>query len=137
MTEAPSSPVVPHLVVKGGKAAISFYEKAFGAQCLFSHPAEDGERLLHASLSINGGTVMLHDEFPEYGDGGVAAPRTGGTTTVTIHLNVDDADKWWDRAIKAGAEVVFPLEDQFWGERYGKLRDPFGHIWSLLHPLTQ
>lgn len=130
--------IVPHLVVEGGKAACDFYAKAFGAETLFQHEAEDGKRLMHASLNINGATVMLHDHFEEFGDaGGMKPPSQVNLPSVTIHIEVDDADKWWDRAVEAGCEIVFPLDNQFWGARYGKLRDPFGHIWSIGGPVTE
>lgn len=130
--------IVPHLVVVGGKAACAFYAKAFGAETLFQHEAEDGERLMHASLNINGATVMLHDYFEEFGDAGGMKPLSStNLPSVTIHIEVDNADIWWDRAVEAGCEIVFPLDNQFWGARYGKLRDPFGHIWSIGGPVTE
>ena len=93
-------------------------------------PAEDGERLMHAHLKINGGSVMLHDEFPEYSGEQDIVPKG-----MTLHLQVDDADEWWNRAILAGSVPVVPLADQFWGDRYGQLRDPFGHCWSIGSPI--
>lgn len=124
----PTAGVSPHLTIpsKGGQAAIEFYQRAFGAEEIRRMPAEDGERLMHAHLRINGGSVMLHDEFPEYGHESDIAPKG-----VTLHLQVDDADEWWNRAILAGGVPLFPLEDQFWGDRYGQLKDPFGHTWSI------
>ena len=92
--------------------------------------AEDGERLMHAYLRINGGDVMLHDEFPEMNGEQDIAPKG-----VTLHLQVDDADEWWNRAILAGGVPVYPLADQFWGDRYGQLKDPFGHSWSIGSPI--
>ena len=126
--QGPTTGVAPHLTIpsRGGQAAIEFYTKAFGAEELIRHMAEDGERLMHAHLRINGGSVLLNDEFPEYGGEQDIAPRG-----VTLHLQVDDADEWWNRAILAGAVPVFPLADQFWGDRYGQLKDPFGHSWSI------
>ena len=126
--QGPTTGVAPHLTIpsRGGQAAIEFYTKAFGAEELIRHMAEDGERLMHAHLRINGGSVLLNDEFPEYGGEQDIAPKG-----VTLHLQVDDADEWWNRAILAGAVPVFPLADQFWGDRYGQLKDPFGHSWSI------
>ena len=126
--QGPTTGVAPHLTIpsRGGQAAIEFYTKAFGAEELIRHMAEDGERLMHAHLRINGGSVLLNDEFPEYGGEPDIAPKG-----VTLHLQVDDADEWWNRAILAGAVPVFPLADQFWGDRYGQLKDPFGHSWSI------
>jgi PhnB protein len=123
--------VAPHLTIpaRGGQAAVEFYQRAFGAEVLDLRTAEDGERLMHAHLRINGGSILLNDEFPEYG----AAPDIK-PVGVTLHLQVDDADEWWNRALLAGGVPVFPLEDQFWGDRYGQLRDPFGHSWSIGAP---
>lgn len=138
MHEGLEGKIAPHLTVNGGKVACEFYAKAFGAETLFQHEAEDGERLMHASLNINGALVMLHDHFEEFGDaGGVKPPSADNASTVTIHIEVDDADTWWARAVDAGCEIVFPLDNQFWGARYGKLRDPYGHIWSIGGPVTE
>ncbi len=95
------------------------------------HATDDG-RLMHAHLKINGGSLMMHDDFPEHTGGPAGEPA--GTV---LHLEVDDADRWWNRALEAGAEVKYPIEDQFWGERYGQLKDPFGHIWSIGAPLAK
>jgi PhnB protein len=123
--------VIPYLTVKGAKAAVDFYTRAFGAEELFRQPADDGERLLHARLSLNGGTLMLSDDFPEHRGGTTAAPPSG----VTLHLQVEEPDALWNRAVAAGAEVAMPLADQFWGDRYGQLKDPFGHRWSIGGPI--
>jgi PhnB protein len=123
--------VVPYLTVKGGKAAVEFYARAFGAVERYRQLSDDGERLLHSQLLINEGVVMLSDDFPEY-RGGTALPAPAG---VTLHLPVDDADAWWNRAVEAGATVKMPLADMFWGDRYGQLADPFGHSWSIAAPL--
>lgn len=134
-TAIPRAPVVPYLTLRDGNAAITFYEKAFGATLLFKMPAKDEKRLLHASLHLNGGVIMLSDEFPESGEGGTESPPTLGGTAVTIHIEVDDADRWWKRAVDAGTSVVMPLDNMFWGARYGKLKDPFGHVWSIGGPV--
>ena len=126
-TRGPKSGVVPYLSVVGGKAAVEFYKRAFGAEAVFSNTADDGERLLHARLLINDGWVFLSDHFGEM-RGGAPAPTPAG---VTLHLVVDDADTWWNRALAAGASVAYPIADQFWGDRYGQLADPFGHTWSI------
>ncbi len=123
--------VTPYLVVSSGEHAIEFYKKAFGAVEVYRMPAPDGTRLLHATLSIRGSDVMLSDEFPEHG--GNRGPDIIGSTTVTIHLWVPNADKAFAQAVEAGATVIMPLADMFWGDRYGKLRDPFGHEWSIAH----
>ena len=130
--QGPTTGVAPHLTIpsRGGQAAIEFYTRAFGATEVRRMLAEDGERLMHAYLRINGGDVMLHDEFPEMNGEQDIAPKG-----VTLHLQVDDADEWWNRAILAGGVPVYPLADQFWGDRYGQLKDPFGHSWSIGSPI--
>ena len=130
--QGPTGGVAPHLTIpsRGGQAAVEFYQRAFGAEVLRTMPAEDGERLMHAHLRINGGSVMLHDEFPEMNGEQDIQPKG-----VVLHLQVDDADEWWNRAILAGGVPVYPLADQFWGDRYGQLKDPFGHSWSIGSPI--
>jgi PhnB protein len=126
--------VAPHLVVDDAAAAIDFYVKAFGATEYGRVPHPDG-RLVHAALDINGSMVMLNDDFPEYSDGKSSTPKALGGTPVTIHLQVVDVESAFQRAVDAGATVIAPLEDQFWGDRYGMIRDPFGHHWSLGQPV--
>lgn len=125
--------VYPYLSVKGGKAAIDFYTRAFGAAEEYRAYGEDGERIMHARFRVNGNAILLSDDFPEF-RGGAAAPPPAG---VTIHLEVDNADQWWDRAVSAGAEIVMALADQFWGDRYGQVKDPFGHSWSIGSPIKK
>jgi len=120
--------ITPQLVVRGAARAIDFYRRAFGASELLRNAAPDGERIMHAELLLGGSRFLLHDEFP---DEGVVGPTALGGTPVTLHLYVKDADATFRRAVDAGAEVVMPLEDAFWGDRYGILRDPFGHRWSV------
>jgi PhnB protein len=134
-TEAAPRPltgVTPYLTIpsRGGQAAVEFYARAFGAVEVRRQLADDGERLIHAHLQINGGSVMLSDEFPEWGGDVDVAPAS-----VMIHLFVDDAEEWWTRALLAGAVPASELEDQFWGDRYGRLKDPFGHTWSIGSPI--
>ena len=130
-TRAALQSVTPYLVVSSGEHAIAFYKKAFDAVEVYRMPAPDGRRLLHATLNIRGSDVMLSDEFPEHG--GNRGPDIVGSTTVSIHLWVPNADKAFAQAVGAGATVIMPLADMFWGDRYGKLRDPFGHEWSIAH----
>ena len=130
-------PIQAHLCVKGGREAISFYERALGSTATECHMAEDGERVLHANLALNGSEVMLHDEFPEFG-GDVMAPETRGGATMAISLNLADAaavDAAFARAVEAGATGILPPCDAFWGARYGRIRDPFGHVWAFNAPL--
>jgi PhnB protein len=126
----------PHLVVDDAAAAIDFYVKAFGATEYGRVPHPDG-RLVHAALNINGSMVMLNDDFPDFNEGKSSTPKALGGTPVTIHLQVPDVESAFQRALDAGAVVVAPLEDQFWGDRYGIVRDPFGHHWSLGQPMRE
>ena len=128
--------VMPHLVVDDAAAAIDFYVKAFDAVELGRVPGPGG-KLIHAAVQINGATVMLNDDFPEYNDGKPGTPTALGGTPVTIHLQVHDVDAKFQQALDAGATVVMPIEDQFWGDRYGAVRDPFGHQWSLGQPVRE
>ena len=120
--------ITPHIVVRDAKAAIEFYKKAFGAQELHCSTGPDGKSIIHATLKIGDSRLMLNDEFPEWQCHG---PQTIGGTPVTIHLYVEDVDKVYQQAIDAGAEATMPVVDAFWGDRYGKLKDPFGHAWSI------
>ena len=126
------SPISCYLHPKNGRAAeaADFYKKAFAAEEVMRHTADDGRRLMHVHLRINGGSLLMSDEFPEYSQSQVR--EMGG---FTIHLQVDDSDAWWERAVAAGCEVRMPLENQFWGDRYGSLRDPFGVDWSIGGPV--
>ena len=119
--------VTPHLVCAGAADAIEFYKKAFGATEEARLPGPDG-KLMHAMIRIGGSAVMLADEMPEWGNLG---PKALKGSPVTIHLYVEDADAFVARAVKAGAKVTMPVADMFWGDRYGKLEDPFGHHWSV------
>jgi PhnB protein len=128
--------VTPHLVVDNAAAAIDFYVKAFGAVELGRVPGPEG-KLVHAALQINGSTVMLNDDFPEMSGGKSMTPTALGGTPVTIHLTVTDVDAKFQQAVDAGGTVVAALEDQFWGDRYGVVQDPFGHQWSLGQPVRE
>ncbi len=97
---------------------------------LFRNVAPDGKRLLHARIEINGAIIFLSDDFPDM-RGGAESPAPAG---IMLHLQVDDADAWARRAADAGAEITTPVADMFWGDRYGHLRDPFGHSWSVGSP---
>lgn len=132
--QGPTGGIAPHLTIpsRGGQAAVEFYQRAFGAELLDLKLADDGERVMHAHLRVNGASVMMHDEFPEMNGEQDIVPKG-----VTLHLQVDDADEWWNRAILAGGIPVFPLADQFWGDRYGQLKDPFGHCWSIGAPIRK
>jgi PhnB protein len=129
----PDPPVVPYLLVHDGPGAVIWYGRALGATCDFRYDEADG-RVGHAMLVINGGAIYLADEFPEVQDRiGARAPATLGSTSVMISLAVDDADAWMARAVAQGADVIRPAADEFYG-RHGKLRDPYGHVWSMIGP---
>jgi PhnB protein len=119
--------VTPHLVCAGAAEAIEFYKKAFNAIELGRVPGPKGT-LLHALIRIGDSAVMLVDEFPEWNTFG---PKSLKGSPVTIHLYVNDVDALFKQAVSAGAKVSMPLDDMFWGDRYGKLEDPFGHHWSV------
>ena len=120
--------VTPHLTIEGASDAIKFYKKAFGAKELSRMKAPDGKRLMHAMIMIGNSVVMLNDAFPEWGGKG---PKALGGTPFAVHLYVEDADKVFRKALKAGATVAMPMADMFWGDRYGILLDPFGHRWAI------
>jgi len=123
--------VTPYLTVEGGLAALEFYERAFGARELRRNVTPDG-KLIHGRVKIGSSIVMLSDHFP---GSDLSSPAAIGTTTVTLHVYAKNVDALWDRAVAAGAKVAMPLENQYWGERYGVLIDPFGHRWSLSTPV--
>jgi PhnB protein len=146
--QGPRTGVTPHLTVPDGRCreAVAFYERAFAAeQAMPPMPAgempKDGrapdmkgdQRIMHAHLRINGGSLMLNDAFPEFVAEGDR--DTGKPAWTTLHLQVDDADTWFDRAIAAGGTATMPPADMFWGDRYGQLRDPFGFTWSIGGPV--
>jgi len=119
--------VTPHLICAGAADAIAFYKKAFGAVETGRLPGPNG-KIVHASLRIGDSAIMLMDEAPEWKSLG---PRALKGTPVTLHLYVEDVDAVAARAVKAGAKTVMPVEDMFWGDRYGIVEDPFGHHWSI------
>ena len=135
MTQA----ITPYLTVKGAEAAIAFYAKAFGAKETFRMPADDGKRLMHASIELQGGTIMLSDEFPEHG--GCGAPAAGGgASPVAIAITLkapEQVDAIFGQAVGAGAKGHMPPNDAFWGDRFAMLDDPFGHRWMLSAPLPK
>lgn len=122
-----------YLHVNDASRAIEFYAKAFGAREKY-RLVEPSGRVGHAEVDFGCTTLMVADEFPEHG---IRGPASIGATTVTIHLHVDDADATIRRAVEAGAEVVFAPRDQFYGERSGRVRDPFGHEWNIGHSIEQ
>jgi len=131
--------VTPHLVVRDANAAIEFYKKALGVTEALRMPAEDGKRLMHAELDFNGARIYLMDDFPEHrgahGEEAVFPPDQIKGTAVTMHLEVENCDAAVKRAEQAGATVTLAPWDAFWGARYARIIDPFGHSWSFSHPL--
>jgi PhnB protein len=119
--------VTPYLAINGASAAIDWYKKAFGAKEVERFPTPDG-KLMNARIRIGDSNVMMSDVFPGASS---QAPDTLGNSPVTLHVYVKNVDKVWQQAVDAGAKVTMPLDNQFWGERYGQLTDPFGHHWSL------
>lgn len=128
--------VTPHLVCKDAAAAIDFYKAAFDAHEMVRLPDKDG-RLMHAALAINGGMVMLVDEFPGMGEGSIASPTRLKGTPVTLHLSVPDATAAIAKAAAAGAVVTMAATPMFWGDLYGMVTDPFGHVWSIATPMRE
>jgi PhnB protein len=129
-------PITPYLTVRDAAGAIAFYQKAFGATENMRMPAEDGKRLMHADLTINGGKIYLSDEFPEHDS--VAAPAQGQRPPVAMALafaQPAEVDAMFARATQAGAKAALPPGDMFWGERFAMLQDPYGHRWMLSAPL--
>lgn len=125
--------VTPYLVVRNAVGAIEFYKEAFGAKEVMRLRMPDG-KIGHAEIQIADERIMLSDEFPEYG---AVSPESSGGSPVGIHLYVDDADAWANRAIAAGAKVLVPVADQDYGERHGQIEDPFGHRWGISTPLRE
>ncbi len=117
--------ITAHLSIKGAEQAIQFYQKAFGAELLFVHKMPDG-KVMHATLRIGDSKLMLADEW-----GGTPSAATLKGSPIILNIYVDDVDALWNQAVAAGAQVTMPLDNQFWGDRYGHLQDPFGFTWAL------
>ena len=120
--------ITPHLSVRGAARAIEFYKKAFGAKEQMRMSGPGGKGIMHAEISIGDSRVFLNDEFP---DMGCRSPQSLGGTPCALHLYVKDVDATFNRAIAAGAKVRMPVTDMFWGDRYAKVIDPFGHEWGM------
>jgi uncharacterized glyoxalase superfamily protein PhnB len=119
--------LTPFLTCRDAARAIEFYKQAFGAKERGVMKGPDG-KVMHAELMIGDSIIMLSDEWPEFG---ALSPQSIGGSPMGLHIYLDGVDAAFDRAVKAGAEVEMPVMDQFWGDRYGKLKDPFGHKWSI------
>jgi PhnB protein len=128
MAEDRKATIIAHLVMDDASKALEFYKNAFDADIKGVHKTPDG-KVMHAELSIGGARLMLADVFPQ---SGVASPKTLGGTPVVLNLYVEkDVDSLFNQAVKAGAKVEMPLANQFWGDRYGQITDPFGQRWAL------
>jgi PhnB protein len=134
---APAAGLVPHLVVSNAAKAIDYYKKAFGATEVMRMPAQDGKRLMHAEIKLGPSSVFLCDDFPEFCGGKSRTPQGIGGTPIVFHQYVPDCDAAIKKAADAGAKVTMPASDQFWGDRYGQVTDPFGYIWSFGTPLKK
>ncbi len=120
--------LTPHLTVRNAEKAIEFYKQAFGAKLRGGVAKGPDGKVMHAEIQIGDSVVMLADEFPHFG---AVSPESGGNSSVGLHIYVNNVDEAFARAVKAGAQTEMPVADQFWGDRYGKLKDPFGHKWSI------
>jgi PhnB protein len=132
----PVPPLTPYLVVSDARAALKFYEEAFsGIRDGEPHVMPNTGKIMHARIVIHGGLIMLADDCGELMNRPPSTPQALGGSPITLALHVDDARAFWDKAIAAGATSTMPLADTFWGERYGQLTDPFGHLWSVSQTL--
>ncbi len=120
--------LTPFLTVRDAERAIEFYKKAFGAKERGGVAKGPDGKVMHAEIQIGDYIIMLSDEFPEFGS---LSPQSIGGSPMGLHIYIDNVDAAFDRAVKAGAQVEMPVMDQFWGDRYGRLKDPFGHKWSI------
>lgn len=118
--------ITPYLIIRGVNEAIHFYEKAFGA--IEIRRMEANGKVMHADIKIGNAHLMLADEFPEHGFNG---PQTLGGSPAFVHLYVENADESFEKAVKAGAEVLMPVSEQFFGDRHGLVKDPFGYTWTI------
>lgn len=127
--------VTPYLTIDGAAEALEWYKKAFSAKELSRQPIPGG-KLMHARIRIGDSIIMMSDYFP---GGNSQAPTVLGSTTATLHIYSKNVDKLWQQAVDAGAKIVQPMDNMFWGERYGQLKDPFGHNWSISQviPMTK
>ena len=128
---------IPHLIVNDGLAALKFYKEVFGAEEGHSMLAQDGKRLMHGELVVDGHKLFLSDEFRAEEGGTCKTPQTLGGTSARITLQTDEPDVVVERAVARGARVIMPVQNMFWGARYGQIEDPFGHVWGINQQLQQ
>jgi PhnB protein len=134
----PVPPLTPYLVVSDAAAAIEFYKKAFGATVDMEPNLMPGtDKIMHVRLLINGSMIMMADDFSQIMGGACMTPPALGGSPITLALQLEDVQSFWDRAVAGGAIVTMPLADQFWGDRYGQVTDPFGHRWSMSQTLRK
>ncbi len=122
--------LTPYLIVKEGEKAIAFYKSAFNAEELEKHLTEEN-KVLHARLQIGDSQIMLSDESDDTSCGNLTSPGQAQGTSCVLHMYVQDVDSSFQKAVSLGAKILIPVADMFWGDRYGQLQDPFGHVWSL------
>jgi PhnB protein len=123
--------ITPHLVINNGVEAIEFYKRAFGAVVIYRYNGPDNKSIIYVKLRIGDSPILLSDEFPDIEGISCRSPKSVGGSTVVIHIYTEDVDKLFNQAISAGATVITPVTDMFWGDRYGQLMDPYGHFWSI------
>jgi len=128
---------VPHLIVSDGLAAMKFYEEVLGAEPGHTMMAPDGRRVMHGELTLDGHKIFLSDEFSAAEGGSCSTPQTLGGSCVRIMLMTDNADAVVEQAVAHGAKVLMPVQDMFWGARYGQIVDPFGHQWGINQQLKE
>jgi PhnB protein len=125
--------ITPHITLRNAAQAIDFYKRAFGAEELGRSLTPDG-KIMHAAIRVGDSLIMMNDEFPNMN---CSSAETLGGTNITLHIQTEDVDSLFDRAVKAGAKATMPVADQFWGDRYGQVVDPFGQRWSLATRVEQ
>jgi len=128
---------VPHLIVNDGIAALKFYQEVLGAQQGHTMMAQDGKRVAHGEIILDGRKLFVSDEFTAAEGGSCSTPTTLGGSCVRITLMTDDADRIVERALERGAKLIMPVQDMFWGARYGQIVDPFGHQWGINQQIRQ
>jgi PhnB protein len=122
---------IPHVIVNDGLAALKFYKEVFGAEEGHNMMTQDGKRLVHGEIELDGHKLFVSDEFTAAEGGMCKTPQTLGGTSVRITLQTEGADAVVERAVARGAKILMPLQDMFWGARYGQIEDPFGHVWGI------
>lgn len=128
---------IPHLIVSDGIGALKFYREVFGGEEGHTMMTQDGRRVMHGEVKLDGHLLFLSDEFTAEEGGRCKTPQSLGGSTVRVTLQTDDADAIVERAVARGAEVIMPVADMFWGARYGQIRDPFGHFWGINQQLQE